>query len=385
PMVCVVPRAENVQRNAERGGRAAKGASNLDRLMKAWGIALALGKVVGDRAAAMQVQAMSNGRAVITQYLPWLSLGKDALDQDDVVTGQLQVLRLFSAGALESQPGATTKMEPLVQSSPDSMLIDAQQLQTPPAPAGLMRDFQPKGERYTLAARVSGPTKSAFPDGPPVPAASADADGTSAAKPVGVTALKESSQPINLMVVADTDMLSDDAWLNIQDGGDAQIAMPIAHNADLVINAIENLAGGTALANLRGRGLSNRPFTTVERIRSDAEAKYLATEEELSKELETAQKKLASLETDQKAGSSSQLLLTAEQQDTIRTFRSQVLTLRAQLREVQHALQEDIDGLQTWVMLANIAAVPVIVAFVALIVALWQRAWRRRPRAAVPT
>ena len=74
--------------------------------------------------------------------------------------------------------------------------------------------------------------------------------------------------------------------------------------------------------------------------------------------------------------------LTAEQQETVRTFRAQVLTLRAQLREVQHALQQDIDRLQTWVMLANIAAVPALVALLALIVALWRRARRHRTRAA---
>jgi len=177
-------------------------------------------------------------------------------------------------------------------------------------------------------------------------------------------------------------MLSDEAGLNVQNGGDAQLAMPIAHNADFVINAIENLAGGAALANLRGRGLSSRPFTTVEQIRSDAEAKYLATEEELSKQLEGAQKKLASLETDQKAGPGGTVLLSAEQQETVRTFRNQVLTLRAQLREVQRALQQDIDQLQTWVMLVNIAAVPAIVALLALIVALWRRARRRWPHVA---
>ncbi len=388
-MVFVDPLAENMQRNAQMGAPPPNVASNLEQLMRAWGVALSPGKVVGDRRAAMQVQAMSNGRAVITQYLPWLALGKEALDRNDVVTGQLEVLRLFSAGALVRLPGATTKLEPLVESSPDSMLIDAQQLQMMPDPAGLMNAFQSSGLSYPLAARISGPAKSAFPDGPPAPAKAADADGASAnaadaaaTTAAAAPALKESSQPINLVVVADVDMLSDEAWLNLQQGGDAQMATPIAHNADLVINAIENLAGGAALANLRGRGLSNRPFTTVDRIRTEAEAKYLATEEELSKELEAAQKKLASLETDQKAGAVAAVLLTAEQQDTVRTFRGQVLTLRAQLREVQHALQQDIDRLQTWVMLANIAAVPAIVAVLALAVALWRRARRRRPRAA---
>jgi ABC-type uncharacterized transport system involved in gliding motility auxiliary subunit len=269
------------------------------------------------------------------------------------------------------------------------MLLDAQQLQAMPDPAGLLNAFQPSGLSYPIVARVKGPAKTAFPDGPPAPAKAADTDaanassgGAATATPPAAPALKESSQPINVIVMADVDMLSDEAWLNLQDGGDAQMALPIANNADLVINAIENLAGGAALANLRGRGLSSRPFTTIDRIRSEAEARYLATEEELSKQLEGAQKKLASLESDQKAGVGSAVLLTAEQQQTVRTFRNQVLTLRAQLREVQRALQQDIEQLQTWVMLVNIAGVPAIVAVLALIVALWRRARRGRPRAA---
>jgi ABC-type uncharacterized transport system involved in gliding motility auxiliary subunit len=379
-LVFVDPFAENQQRNAQMGMPPENVSSNLDRLMKAWGVALAPNKVVGDGQAAMRVQAMSNGRAVITQYLPWLDLTKAAVDASDVVTSQLEVLRMFSAGALQPIEGATTKLRPLVQSTADSMLIDSERLQLAPDPVGLINDFEPVNQRYVLAGRITGTAKSAFPDGAPAPAPAAGEAPSST--PVSPEALKESKQPINVMVVTDVDMLSDDAWLNVQNAGDARLAVPIAHNADFVINALENLAGGAALANLRGRGLSNRPFTTVERIRSEAEAKYLATEDKLSKELEDAQNKLASLEVEQKAGAGGELLLTAEQQDTIRNFRSQVLSLRGQLREVQRALNQDIDRLETWVMLANIAAVPVVVAVLALVVALWRRALRRRPRAA---
>jgi ABC-type uncharacterized transport system involved in gliding motility auxiliary subunit len=377
-MVFVDPLAENKQRNAQMGMPPEDVSSNLDRLMKAWGVALAPDKIVGDGQAAMRVQAMSNGRAVITQYLPWLDLTKSAVDASDVVTSQLEVLRLFSAGALQPVEGATTKLQPLVQSSSDSMLIDGQKLQVMPDPVSLINEFEPANQRYVLAGRITGSAKSAFPDGAPAPASAA---GEAAPAPMPA-ALKESTQPINVIVVTDVDMLSDDAWLNVQNAGDARLAVPIAHNADFVINAVENLAGGAALANLRGRGLSNRPFTTVERIRSEAEAKYLATEDKLSQELEDAQNKLASLEVDQKAGTGGEVLLTAEQQDTIRNFRSQVLSLRGQLREVQRALNQDIDRLETWVMLANIAAVPIVVAVLALVVALWRRALRRRPRTA---
>jgi len=370
-LLFVDPLAEAKQRNAQMGAPPEDTASNLDRLMTAWGVELLPDKVVGDGQAAMRVQAQSQGRAVVAQYLPWLDLARGAVAQDDVVTSQLEVLRLFSAGALKPVEGATTNLRPLVQSSVDSMLIDGEKLTLFPDPVSLINEFKSAGERFILAARVTGPAKSAFPDGPP-----AAAGGDAVAEPATPAPLKESAQPINVIIVADVDMLADDAWLNIQGGGDARLAAPIAHNGDFVINALENLAGGATLANLRGRGLSSRPFTTVDRIRSEAEAKYLATEAKLSQELEDAQQKLASLEVEQTGDGS--VLLTAEQQETVRDFRAQVTNLRRQLREVQHALRRDIERVETRAMLANIAAVPALVAVLALGVALWRRALRRR-------
>lgn len=380
-LLFVDPLAEAKQRNAQMGMPPEDVASNLDRLMKAWGVQLVPDRVVGDARAAMRVQAQSNGRAVITQYLPWLDLAKDAVSPDDVVTGQLEVLRLFSAGALEPAEGATTMLQPLVRSSTDAMLIESEKMQIFPDPVMLMNEFKSSDERYALAARVTGQAKSAFPDGAPKPADQVAAESAAPA----TAPLKESSQPINVIVVADVDMLADDAWLNIQQGTDPRLAPPVAHNADFVVNALENLTGGAALAGLRGRGLSSRPFTTVDRIRSEAEARYLATEDKLSKQLEDAQQKLSSLEVQQQGDGS--LLLTAEQQQTIRDFRAQVLNLRAQLREVQHALRRDIERVETWSMIANIAAVPAIVALFSVVVALWRRARRRtrvRPLALKP-
>src|SRR6202008_3395122 len=105
---------------------------------------------------------------------------------------------------VKARRGAPTKLEPLVQSSPDSMLLDAEQMQMMPDPAGIMNAFQPSGQSYALAARVSGPAKSAFPDGPPAPPRAADADAatanagsTSAGNTTAPPALKQSSQPIN--------------------------------------------------------------------------------------------------------------------------------------------------------------------------------------------
>jgi ABC-type uncharacterized transport system involved in gliding motility auxiliary subunit len=249
----------------------------------------------------------------------------------------------------------------------------------------LHADIKPSGERYVLAGRLSGPVKTAFPDGPPAAAPAAPATGTTSATPPASPApgpfLKESKGPVSLILVSDADMLADSSWLNVQNVMGSTLGVPIANNADFAINAVENLAGGEALVGLRGRGLSGRPFTTVAKIRDAAEAKYRATEEQLNTQLQDVQTKLASLQTADDKGAGEQLL-TPEQQETIRQFRSQVLTIRGQLREVQHALRQDIDRLETRLMLANIGRVPAIVAALAVFLAIWRRARAsRRARA----
>jgi len=386
-LIFLDPLAEAMMRNAQMGMPPQGTASNLDRLLKAWGVEMVAGQVVGDGDAAIRVQAQSGGRDVVTQYLPWLRLGGDALAKDDVISGELQELRFLSAGALKPIQGATTKLTPLVQSSIDSELIDASKLMMMPDPVQLINDFKPSGERYVLAARVSGPVKTAFPDGAPAAKATSDSAtanngnaGAGATSAPAAPGLKESVKPVNLILVGDADLLSDDAWLNVQSVGDATLAVPTANNADFVLNALENLSGSDALIGLRGRGLSDRPFTTVDRLRDAADAKYRATEQQLTTQLADVQQQLASLQPSDKTGE--QALLTPEQQETIRKFRTQVLTIRSQLRDVEHALNQDIDRLQTRVMLANIGAVPVLVALAALAVALVRRARARRRRGA---
>jgi len=368
-LVFVDPLAENKQIQAQMGVPRPDVASNLARLMTAWGVALAPGKVVGDAAAAMRVQTTNNGREVITNYLPWISLGRDAVAPDDPVTAPVEVLRLFSAGALESLAGATTTFEPLVRSSAKSMLIDQFEL-LDPDPVGLLGRFAPSGQNYVLAARITGDAPSAFPDGL--------AEGGEA---TGEAVPGAAHSPIAVIVVGDVDMLEDNAWLSAQGGTDARLAVPIAHNADFVLNALENLAGGAVLAELRGRGLVDRSFTTVKRIRAAAETKYMATVNELSTALDEAQSRLQSLDVGEQTAAGTSLLLTPEQQATVREFRGQVMNLRGQLREVQRALNRDIERLETWVALINIAAVPVLVAVCAGAIALWRTSRRRRAQA----
>src|SRR6202034_2495131 len=97
--------------------------------------------------------------------------------------------------------------------------------------------------RYPLAPRTSGPADTAFPDGPP---AAVDAQG----KPVGesdpavkASQLMTAKTPINVIVVADSDLLDDRFWAQTQDFFGQRVVTPQAGNADFVANAADSLAG----------------------------------------------------------------------------------------------------------------------------------------------
>jgi len=133
----------------------------------------------------------------------------------------------------------------------------------------LLTGFRSENTRYTLAARVTGPVATAFPDGPPNPAAT-PAKPDEPAKPEQTPApadfLRQSAQPINIVVVADTDMLDDRFWAQSQDFFGRRVIVPTANNGDFVANAVEVLAGGEDLVDLRSRGSSARHFLLVEQI-----------------------------------------------------------------------------------------------------------------------
>ena len=361
-MVFVDPYAEEGSRSNAAMRLPPDRGSNLDKLFKAWGVEYAQDKVLADLGTAQRVQAGADaqGRPVITDYVSWLSFPAQQLRSDDVITGQLRAINVATAGFVSKAEGAEIAFEPLIVSTEASAPMDAQKFRFQPNPAEILKSFEPKGEPLTLAARLSGKLKSAFPDGPP-PGKEEDK-----AKEEAETAphLKESKDVVNLIVVADSDILADSFWLQIQDFFGQRLVVPTANNADFVINALDNLSGSSELIGLRSRGFSDRPFDRVMEIQRAAETQYRDRERALIKELQEVEGKLKDLTTKEQEGGAA--ILTAKQREAIEDFRRDIIKVRGQLREVRRALREDIDALDGWIKILNIAAMPALIALFAI-------------------
>ncbi len=360
------------------------GSSDLPDLFKQWRIQRVKAKVAADIQLAEQVRFSREGRALVADYPVWMSLQPEQYNRDDVVTGQLGNLVFATAGVLEVLDGDSPQVTPLIQTTEHAMQVDVSGLRFLDDPSVLLRDYKPGGTPLVLAARISGPARTAFPDGPPAAPDGDDenVDGDSDARDEasGQTAsaghLDESESDINVIVVADTDLLSDRFWVQTQNLLGTQLHIPTAANGPFVINALESLIGNSDLISVRSRGQYSRPFTKVAEIQQEAELKFREKERELLERLQQTEARLADLE-NRKQGDDSVILDEAQRRE-IEDFRQQKVRIRKQLRDVRHELHKNIAALETQTKFINIGLMPLIVGIGGVLIGVYQSRRRRR-------
>jgi ABC-type uncharacterized transport system involved in gliding motility auxiliary subunit len=196
-------------------------------------------------------------------------------------------------------------------------------------------------------------------------------------KPALPPHLKETKGAANIVLVADSDIFTDNLWVRIEELQGQRVAAPVAHNAAFVLNAIDHLSGSNDLISLRSRGTSNRPFLEVEKLRRRAGQQFLQQEEMLQNKLTATQKRLAELEgragAQGRPGAPPQELLSPEQEAEIEKFRGELAETRGALRDVQRRLRRDIDRLGSWLAAINILLVPLMLGGAAIVLAVLRR------------
>ncbi|HEX3664837.1 MAG TPA: Gldg family protein [Rhizomicrobium sp.] len=380
-LVFLDPMSEIAQASQGGGQGMAPSSSDMKDLLQAWGVSYDPSKVVLDRASAQAVQTSSDPRNPVTRYPLWLHLDTSDFDSTDQVTANLQTLNLASVGSLSPLKGATTTFEPLIRSSDEASEMSAIQAKLDPRPQDLLAQVEPTGRRFTIAARISGPVKTAFPGGPPSAPVPADSPAKPTQPPKGPPQIKASSGPINVIIMADSDIFDDRFWVHVESLYGHRLASPFADNGAFVLNAVENLTGSDDLISLRTRATSNRPFVVVQKMQGQAQARFQQEADTLKQKLSDTESRLHALEQGGEASGQapSNPALSLDQKREIAQFRKEVSDTRAQLRDVQHSLRKDIDALGSFLAFINIALVPILVATFAIILA-WLRR-RRRARA----
>ena len=370
--------------------------SSLNTLFKKWGFEVAERTIVTDFNHGLQI-SMPGQRP--QRNILYLGLKKDSIDRDDVVTSALEQVNFAMASHIQVLDKDKIEMTPLIYSSKESALLPLNILRFMSSPSELEKGFRASKEEYPIAARIKGELSSAF-DGPPKEEKEEDEeDATQEEDENGdeeedekdnaeeeeaesesdlLPHIAKSDGPVNLLVVADVDVLSDRLWVVVQNFFGQRLNQPIANNRDFIINAIDNMTGGKDLIGIRSRASFNRPFTKVTEIEQGAVVKYREVEQELESKLRETEAKLQELQeqrTDRKKGTN---ILSSEQMQEYQKFQKQRLQTRKQLRDVKYNLAKDIDQLGRDLKIINIGAVPAVITVLALIFAFIKRRRQRR-------
>ena len=321
--------------------------SNLSRLFKSWGFDMKPGMVIGDIVNGRKVSlGPSNDQKIVT-YVLWLAIQQNLLSNTDIITSNLDYIFLKSAGSIENlNTNSSLVIEPLIRTSKESMLIERYKMQFRADPEQLLKDFESQDKSYIIGARIKGELDSAF--------TMEDIKKIELDTKQHINNIKDA----NIILFADTDLLSDNTWISEQDLFGRNSITPIADNGRMVVNSIESMSGGRNLIGLRGRGSSNRPFLVIEDLQKKAELSFREKQISLQNELQGTEDKLKEIQSNQLNSSENK---TSEQNKAIEEFQRKILSIRKQLRDVQRQLNADIERLENNIKVLNIWTMPLIV------------------------
>lgn len=326
--------------------------SNLPELFKAWGIEMVEGKIAADRKRAVEVTAGSQNRPEVVPFVFYQSVDKEGINREEYTTSQLETITLGMPGVLKKLADGKTDVIPLIETSTDAAEMDASKGQMFPNPKEILSEFKSEDKKLMMAARITGKVSTAYPDGPKEGAKSE-------------SHLSESKEPINVIVVADVDMLTDRFWVQVQNFFGQKIARLTANNADMVVNFIDFFGGSKDLISIRGRGKFQRPFSLVAKLEEEARDKSSSKIKELEDKLKETETKLQELQS-KKPDGNNRLIVSDEQQKEIEKFELQQIEANRELRRVQLSLRQDIEKLGQWLKFVNIGLIPILVGIFAV-------------------
>ena len=382
---CIVDRPQRspMQMTAE------KQSSDLDRLMRTWGLSMPANTFAGDRSLLLEAPLAANQRP--QPIMGFLGLKPPCFNQEKAITADLNEVRVLFAGVLrEVSPAVADPNQPdrnrdgivrtpliMTTNRGNSWTVSSSFDLMFPDPEKLMARFIEGTQPVPMGYLVTGRFRSSFPEGIEVEVEADDADEDDESDEPRmvtkrITGLTEASADCAVAVFSDVDFLSDQmAYANSLFG-----KMVVGDNSALLMNTIEDLSGSGDLISIRSRGNYRRPFTVVDEIERQAERE---TDDEvalINAQIEGFNLELQNLATSAQAGEQEEVIGSSIIEKR-RQLELKIREAQRQLREVNARRRERIEHLGAILRRFNMGLVPGVIMLIALVLGLW-RSFRRR-------
>jgi len=376
--------------------------SNLDRLLRTWGLEMPKNTFAGDKGLAIKASISRDQRP--EPIIGYLGLTSECFNKNSVITTNLNQVRMLFSGILREvsteQPQAMDPNKPAEEKKPEAapaiqrtplvmttargnawMVGSSFELMFPD-PAKLMGKFFDGSEPVKMGYLVMGKFKSSFPEGIEVEVAAKKEEGKDdKAKDANepkmvknhVTGLTEASGDCAVVVFSDVDFITDMLAYAATPFG---LKAVMGDNSALLINTIEELCGSGDLISIRSRGNYKRPFTVVDKVEREAEEETSNEMTVLNAQIDGFNQDLQRLVSSAK-GEDDQAVLGNTIIQQRRDLELKIFNSQRQLRGVQAKRRERIEQLGSELEMLNISAVPSVVMVIALVLGLWRGVRRR--------
>jgi ABC-type uncharacterized transport system involved in gliding motility auxiliary subunit len=377
--------------------------SDLPKLFNAWGVGYNKNQIVADMTYRI---AVARGKTVPT----FLSVDRAGINTSEPFASALEKIQMFCVGAFNISEKEGITATRLVESSENSAFIDSSEAEK--VQNEDMTNFQAEGKKKILALRLTGSFTTAFPDGAPkaeeappaapqapggfpglppglipsgpretggedkkdagAPAAAAApapaaAGAEASAKPAAPQSLKKSVNNEGMVFLfADADMLYD-AFALQHDRSGSPMAMPVNSNIPMMLNIMEMASGSSDLVTVRSRASSHREFTKMNELMSSVEKKYRPIIEEQNAALTRTVQEIASLSgATQEQG----VVFLNPNKEQLQKLKAQQLDIQKKKRDAEKELKKQKDHLEMIITTLNMAAVPLLVIAIGLVLAM---------------
>ena len=355
--------------------------SDLNRLLRSWGVEMEEGKFAGDRALAQKVKLREQGP--LEPLIGYLNLNRyENYNGENVITADLRQVNMLFAGSLKpvADDSRPTTFVPLLQTTNRGNVweIDSPYELMYLDPKTLLEKFTDGTEPVVLGALITGTFNTIFPNG---------IDITAEPDPQSQGAQDAATEPVTrhldttvttteagaIAVFSDVDFLSD--MLAYQDSFFG-LAASVGNNSDVLLNTLDDFSGSGELIGLRTRGNFQRPFVVVEQIKAEAERQMAQEEAGIQAEIDNFNTELQALVANQQ-GQEQQVLessIQAKRQD----LELKIHQAERQLRQVGMKKRERIDALGKKLQQINSLFAPAIILCIGILVGVRQRILRHR-------
>jgi ABC-type uncharacterized transport system involved in gliding motility auxiliary subunit len=394
-IIFVDPRcmADNPRRMPGQMGPSTNPTSDLNTLLRTWGVEMPGDRFAGDRSLALEGPG-EDGR--VHRFIGFLALTDKCLSTDNIITANLEQVRVLFAGALQKVTSGESEKEnqivPLLQTTNrgntwrvagpwDWIRINWETM---------MGYFTEGIEPVVVSYLITGRFKSAFPEGIEVPDESdmsdedeaekeeddSQAGGESEEKTLTkkLTGLKEASTDCAVIVLSDVDFISDIEPVAYQNTifGKATVS----NNSDFLLNAIEYLAGSSDLIGIRSRGDFQRPFVVVREIKARAEEETAQEIARRNAEIEALRRELEAMVSKAKKGEES--IVAASVEKKRREAALKIRKAERELKDIRKKRFEKIDQLGSLLQNLNTCVAPAGTLLIAVFLSIRRSVLRRR-------